>query len=85
MRGDTITLTVSSGPKQVSVPAIVGWNRDDAVSELEDRGFAVTVTGVAATGDQIDTVIAQDPAGGRAAEGSTVTITVGVKASKGKG
>ena len=85
MRGDTITLTVSSGPKQLAVPAIVGWNRDDAVSALEDRGFAVTVTAVAATGDQIDSVLAQDPSGGQAAEGSTVAITVGVKASKGKG
>ncbi|MCU1458613.1 MAG: hypothetical protein JWL73_2705, partial [Actinomycetia bacterium] len=28
------------------------------------------------------TVLAQDPAGGRAAEGSTVTIAVGVKAKK---
>ena len=47
----------------------MGWNGDDAAFELEDRGFTVTVTTVAATGDQVDTVLAQDPAGGRAARG----------------
>ena len=65
------------------MPAVVGSDRDDAVSELEDRGFAVTVTTVTVTSsDQVDTVLAQNPAGGQAAEGSTVTITVGVKASR---
>jgi beta-lactam-binding protein with PASTA domain len=62
----------------------VGTSRDDAVGELEDRGFAVVVdTVTATTGDQFDTVLAQDPAGGQAAEGSTVTVTVGVKKGRG--
>ena len=81
-RGSTVTLTISSGPKLVNVPAILGWDRDDAVGELEDRGFAVTVTTATAPSSQDGTVIAQNPPGGRAAEGSTVTITVGVKAAK---
>ena len=81
-RGDTVTLTVSSGPKAINVPAIVGWDRGDAVSELEDRGFAVTVTTAASSSAQDGTVLAQSPAGGQAPEGSTVTITVGVKAKK---
>jgi len=38
----------------------------------------VTVT----SSDQVDTVLAHSPAGGQAAEGSTVTITVGAKAKK---
>ena len=33
-------------------------------------------------GDQVDTVLAQDPVGRQAAEGSTITLTVGVKAKK---
>jgi len=83
-RGDTVTLTVSSGPKQIAVPAVVGWTRDDAVSELEDRGFAVVVvTRAVAASDQVDAVVAQNPAGGRASEGSTVTVTIGTKAKKG--
>jgi beta-lactam-binding protein with PASTA domain len=84
VRGDTVTLTVSSGPKQIAVPAVVGWNRDDAVGELEDRGFAVVVgTALVTASNQVDAVLAQNPAGGRAAEGSTVTITIGVRARKG--
>ena len=83
VRGDTVTLTVSSGPKAVNVPAIVTWDRDDAVSELEGRGFAVVVATAAVTSSsQVGTVLAQNPAGGQAPEGSTITITVGVKASK---
>jgi serine/threonine-protein kinase len=80
VRGDTITLTVSSGPKQVPVPAVLGWDRDDAIGEIEDRGFAVNVlTAVVTSGGDVDTVVAQDPPGGKATEGSTVTITVGVR------
>jgi serine/threonine-protein kinase len=80
VRGDTIVLTVSSGPTQVSVPALVSRDREDAVGELEGRGFAVNVVSVVVTsGDQVDRVVAQDPAGGKAAEGSTVTLSVGVR------
>jgi serine/threonine-protein kinase len=80
VRGDTITLTVSSGPKQVNVPVVLRWDRDDAVSEIEDRGFAVNVlTAVVTSGGDVDTVVAQDPPGGKAAEGSTITITIGVR------
>jgi beta-lactam-binding protein with PASTA domain len=83
VRGDTITITVSSGPKQVNVPYVVGSNRDDAIGELEDRNFAVNVVTVAVTSNsQVDVVLAQDPTGGRAAEGSTVTVTLGAKAKR---
>ncbi len=82
LRGDTVTLTVSSGPKLVNVPPIVGWDRGDAISELEDRGFAVTVVTAPSSNAADGTVLAQDPAGGRASEGSTVTVTIGVKSSK---
>jgi beta-lactam-binding protein with PASTA domain len=58
----------------------VSRDREDAVGELEDRGFAVNVVTVVVTsGDQVDQVVAQDPAGGKAAEGSTVTLSVGVR------
>ncbi len=80
VRGDTVTLTVSSGPKQVNVPIVLQWDRGDAIDEIEGRGFAVNVVTVAVTSnDAVDTVVGQDPSGGRAAEGSTITITVGVK------
>jgi serine/threonine-protein kinase len=79
-RGDTITITVSSGPKQVNLESTVGKSSDDAVSDLEDAGFAVQVaTTPVSSGRQDGMVLAQTPAGGTAAEGSTVTITVGAK------
>ena len=80
VRGDTITLTVSSGPKQVNVPAVVRMDADYAISDLQDQGFEVNVLTTPVTSSALDdTVISQDPPGGRAAEGSTVTITVGVR------
>ena len=83
VRGDTVTLTVSSGPKQVNVPNMltVGpWRRD---RELEDRGFAVNVlTGPSPAASRSTPSSARSPAGGQAAEGSTITITVGVKKRK---
>ena len=80
VRGDTITLTVSSGPKQVNVPIVLTWDRNDAISEIEDRGFLVNVLTVAVTNSSaVDTVVAQDPSGGKAPEGSTITITLGVR------
>ena len=82
VRGDTVTLTVSSGPKMVTVPDVRGDDRDDAAGELEDKGFNVAYATVAATGNQVDTVLGQDPVGGQVAEGSTVTLTVGVKVKK---
>jgi eukaryotic-like serine/threonine-protein kinase len=83
VRGDTVTLTVSSGAKLVSVPSTVTDDRDDAISTLEDDGFAVVVVTAPSSSAQDGTVLAQSPAGGQAAEGSTITITVGVK-TKGK-
>jgi beta-lactam-binding protein with PASTA domain len=82
VRGSTVTLTVSSGPKLIAVPAVVGSDHGDAVSALESRGFAVTVTTVTTASALDGKVLAQDPAGGRAPEGSTVTIAVGVKPKK---
>jgi serine/threonine-protein kinase len=82
VRGSTVTLTVSSGPKLVAVPPTVGLERDEAVAKLEDRGFAVVVTTAPSSSDRAGTVMAQSPAGGQAPDGSTVTITVGFGGSK---
>jgi serine/threonine-protein kinase len=80
VRGDTITITVSSGPKQVNVESTVGKSGDDAVSDLEDAGFAVQVATTPVSSSRQDgIVLAQSPAGGTAAEGSTVTVTVGAR------
>jgi serine/threonine-protein kinase len=83
VRGDTVTLTVSTGPKMVKVPIVITWSYDDAKSELEDQGFVVAVTTASVTSSSQDGhVVAMNPAGGSAPEGSTVTLTVGAKTKK---
>jgi serine/threonine-protein kinase len=71
--GDTITLTVSKGPRMLAVPDVTGKNVDDATSELEDAGFEVKVDRPFLSFS--DTIASQSVDGGeQAAEGSTITI-----------
>lgn len=72
-RGDTITLTVSKGPRMVPVPDVTGRSVDDATRELEAVGFKVEVRkGFPFLSDTVDS---QSVAGGESApEGSTITI-----------
>ncbi|MEE1801552.1 Stk1 family PASTA domain-containing Ser/Thr kinase [Streptomyces sp. JV176] len=72
-QGDTVTLTVSKGPRMVSVPDVTGQRTDDARKALEDAGFQVKVErNFPFLGD---TVGEQSVAGGeQAPEGSTITI-----------
>ncbi|MEV0965327.1 Stk1 family PASTA domain-containing Ser/Thr kinase [Streptomyces sp. NPDC049910] len=72
--GDTVTLTVSQGPRMVEVPDVTGDSLDDARRELAEAGFEVKVErSFPFLGD---TVGSQSVEGGeRAAEGSTITIT----------
>ncbi|WP_173861494.1 Stk1 family PASTA domain-containing Ser/Thr kinase [Streptomyces aureus] len=73
--GDTVTLTVSKGPRLVAVPDVVGETVDDARTALEDEGFEVEVKksfpylGSEVTGQSVR-------GGSTAPEGSTVTITI---------
>jgi serine/threonine-protein kinase len=85
VRGDTVTITVSSGPRLVKLPTgIVGADRGDAVSALEDAGFVVAVVTTPVTqAAQDGVVLAANPAGGSAPEGSRVTLTVGLRTKKG--
>ena len=78
-RGTTVTLRVSSGPSPLDVPIVIDDDAEDAIEELEDRGFVVSVATTPSSGREEGRVIAQDPAGGQAPEGSTVRITVGVR------
>ncbi len=78
--GATVTIVVSSGPEQITVPSVTEKTEETAVSELSTADFEVEVVDQAIPpGDPDDgRVLAQDPPGGtRANRGSTVTITVG--------
>ncbi|MFE3251885.1 Stk1 family PASTA domain-containing Ser/Thr kinase [Streptomyces sp. NPDC059209] len=73
-RGDTVTLTISKGPRMLTVPDVTGKSIDAARSELNAAGFEVEVDRSFPFLD--DTVAKQSVGGGeKAAEGSTVTIT----------
>ncbi|GAA4405934.1 Stk1 family PASTA domain-containing Ser/Thr kinase [Fodinibacter luteus] len=73
-RGDTVTLVVSKGPVMVDVPDVVGQQLDPARRTLEGAGFEVEVR--RALGGFFGTVRLQDPAGGKAPKGSTITLTI---------
>ena len=73
-RGDTVRLVVSKGPVLVDVPNVVGQQVDEARRILEAAGFTVDVR--RALGGFFGTVRLQDPAGGQAPKGSTITVTI---------
>jgi eukaryotic-like serine/threonine-protein kinase len=75
----TVTLSVSKGPKQSTVPDVTNQDEDSATSTLEGAGFRVTVNREDVNDPGLEgIVLSQDPTGGtRAAQGSPVTITVG--------
>lgn len=74
-RGDSVAYTVSKGPEKVTIPDVVGLQREEARSLLEGAGF--TVKEEAILGGFFGTVRSSDPAAGTMTKkGSTVTITI---------
>jgi eukaryotic-like serine/threonine-protein kinase len=81
-RGTRITLFISSGPEQVTVPDVNGLSRNSAEQQLEDEGLRVAVREQESEEPEGD-VIAQDPAAGTDVDkGATVTITVSTGVAK---
>jgi eukaryotic-like serine/threonine-protein kinase len=79
-RGALVTLMVSKGPEQATVPNVVGKSEDDAVNAIEAANFTVSVRHRESADADAGTVLAQDPAGGgQAPNGSRITITVAQK------
>lgn len=62
--GNTITLVVSGGQRQVSVPMVTGMSRADAQAALEKEGFDVGEVTESPSNSPQGTVIATRPAGG---------------------
>jgi beta-lactam-binding protein with PASTA domain/serine/threonine protein kinase len=73
-KGQTVTLTISDGPKLVKVPNYIGKQVRDAREALEKRGFEVRVNNI--LGGFFGTVRDQDPVDTEVPEGSVVTLTV---------
>ena len=75
-RDSRVTLFVSTGPKEVTVPDVVGQDQDEAASRLREDGLGVIIR-ERTSGEQVDTVVDQSPAAGQQIdEGSTVTLFV---------
>jgi serine/threonine-protein kinase len=77
--GTRVTITVSSGPKQVNVPDVVGLSAADARRELKAAGLKVAErSSPVDTPAQDGLVVDQSPeVGADAGEGDTVVIFVG--------
>lgn len=73
-KGDSVTLTVSKGPKLVKVPSFIGKQAKDARKQLEDLGFEVKVNEI--LGGFFGTVRDQNPVNTDVPEGSLITLTV---------
>jgi eukaryotic-like serine/threonine-protein kinase len=78
-RGAPVTLFVSKGPKESTVPDVTSQEEGVATDTLERSGFEVSIEEQEVTDPSQDgIVLSQDPPGGaRAKPGSTVTIVVG--------
>ncbi|MEX2196068.1 MAG: PASTA domain-containing protein [Thermoleophilaceae bacterium] len=66
--GSQVTLTVSNGPGQARVPSVEGRPRGEAVEELNDKGFDVTVDGEASDDFDDGIAIRTVPEGGELAD-----------------
>ena len=76
VKGSRVTLFVSSGPEQVTVPDVVGLSRESALDSLRAEGLKVAVR-EEPSDKRADEVIAQDPVAGQQVDaGSRVTMTV---------
>jgi penicillin-binding protein 1A len=83
-KSNSVTIIVSSGTAQNSVPNVMGMNESAAKSSITSAGFQVTVSYSA--GSPAGTVISENPSGGSSlAAGSVVSITVASQGRGGKG
>ena len=73
--GETVTINVSKGSGEVDVPNVVGLSRAEAEAELESAKLEANVVEVPSIEPE-GTVVAQNPAGGTAKQGSSVRVNV---------
>ena len=75
-KGDTVLLSVSSGPAQLTMPELMGMNMDEATTLVRNMGLIPTFVRVISDSSQ-DTVVSQNPAAQTKVDKDTlVTITI---------
>jgi eukaryotic-like serine/threonine-protein kinase len=76
-KGKRVTLLLSSGPVQVTVPGAQGQSFSEASLALQNAGFRVARSDRQTSSADPETVIGQSPSAGTSVDkGSTVTLTV---------
>ena len=76
-KNSVVTITVSSGAGDVSIPNVIGLNAASASNQLGQAGFTVTTKQATSATQPVGTVISTNPTPGtKAAKGSSVEITV---------
>ncbi len=80
--GATVDLTIAKASNEVAVPKVVGESETQASAALGGAGFTPSLVQVTTNeASKVGVVLKQSPsAGHKARKGSTVTLTVGVKA-----
>ena len=73
--GSTVTIVVSKGTGLVDVPDVVGLPRAEAEAELSSAGLEANVVEVPSAEPE-GTVVAQNPPGGQARQGSAIRLNV---------
>ena len=76
-KDSTVTISVSQGIQQVTVPDVAGKSESDARAALKAAKFKVSTTRSYSTVVSSGVVISSDPAGGSSVDyGSTVTLNI---------
>ncbi len=85
-KGSTITVNLSKGSKEGTVPNLVGMKQGDVSKFLKQRGYKLGYVKEQNSTEAAGTVLTQDPAAGaEAAKGTTINITVSDGKGKEKG
>ena len=76
-RNKAVTLTVSMGIEPIALPDTTGMDLNSALAILSESGFPTINVEYTGRDDlPIDTIIYQEPAGGTAQPGASITLTV---------
>ncbi|MFF4696822.1 Stk1 family PASTA domain-containing Ser/Thr kinase [Streptomyces chattanoogensis] len=80
--GQTVTVTLCTGPERITVPSVKGLQEADAKSELEERGFRVEIKNIVSDRDE-GTVAEQNPKPqSKRPKGTVVTLSIAKAAPK---
>ncbi|MBV9454981.1 MAG: Stk1 family PASTA domain-containing Ser/Thr kinase [Rubrobacter sp.] len=73
--GSSIDITVSSGPRQLPIPDVVGRNAEEAKQTIWDAGFGYVVETVQSN-QPAGTVVSTDPSGGTLLDPNLRSVTI---------